>query len=158
MREKDYPEPEVIGCCEFKIVEEPLENLDLKGPMLDCGAGAYAAFEGWVRDENEGKAVTSLEYEAYADLAVKEGARVVEEARERFNIIDARCYHRSGHLRLGQMAVWVGVAAAHRSDAFSACRFIIDEVKSRVPIWKKEHYETGDSGWLRSERETSSNL
>ena len=135
----------------FKITGEPLESLDLKGPLAESGAGAYVAFEGWVRDLNDGKTVTSLEYEAYADLANKEGARIIAEAMERYDIHDARCIHRSGHLQIGQMAVWVGVTAGHRGDAFSACRFIIDEVKKRVPIWKKEHYQAGDSGWLRSD-------
>ena len=135
----------------FKIAETSLEELDLKKPFADVQAGGFAAFEGWVRDTNDGEAVTSLEYEAYAALAEKEGNRILAEAQDRFEILKAQCYHRIGHLQLGQMAVWVGVSAAHRDAAFKACRFIIDEVKSRVPIWKKEHYKSGDSGWVRCE-------
>ena len=135
----------------FRIADTALEKLDLKQPFADVRAGGFVAFEGWVRDTNEGEAVTSLEYEAYAKLAEKEGNRILAEAEDRFDILEAQCYHRIGHLQLGEMAVWVGVSALHRDAAFKACRFIIDEVKSRVPIWKKEHYKSGDSGWVRCE-------
>ena len=97
-------------------------------------------------------AVTRLEYEAFAELAEKEGARIVEEAIARFGVTRAACVHRVGSLDLGDVAVWVGVSAAHRDEAFRACRYIIDEVKHRVPIWKKEHYVNGDSGWVNCER------
>ena len=114
--------------------------------------GGFAAFEGWVRNHNEGLAVTRLEYEAFAELAEKEGARIVEEARAKFGVTRAACVHRVGSLDLSDVAVWVGVSAAHRDEAFRACRYIIDEVKHRLPIWKKEHYENGDSGWVNCER------
>ena len=139
----------------FRIADTPLEKMDLKKTFADVRAGGFVAFEGWVRDTNEGEAVTSLEYEAYAALAEKEGNRILAEAEDRFDILKARCYHRIGHLQLGEMAVWVGASAAHRDDAFKACRFIIDEVKSRVPIWKKEYYKSGDSGWVRGETVTT---
>ena len=96
--------------------------------------------------------VTRLEYEAFEALAVKEGERIVEEARQRFPILQAACVHRVGSLDIGELAVWVGVSAQHRDEAFAACRYIIDEVKHRVPIWKKEHYLNGDSGWVNCER------
>lgn len=115
---------------------------------MDERAGACATFEGWVRNRNEGQAVTSLEYEAFAPLAEKEGARILEEARAKFPILAARCVHRTGHLQLGEMAVWVGVTAEHRAAAFDACRYIIDEAKARVPIWKKEHYVGGATAWI----------
>ena len=88
-------------------------------------------------------------------LAVKEGERIVREAVEKFGIVRASCVHRVGELEIGDMAVWVGASAHHRDEAFRACRYIIDEVQSRVPIWKKEHYVTGDSwmGQLRKMRE-----
>src|SRR3546814_1125850 len=91
-----------------------------------------------------------LHYEAYAALAEAEGERVLSEALERFDILDARCVHRTGDLVIGDIAVWVGVTAAHRDAAFAACRHIIDEVKARVPIWKRERYAEG-----RSEEHTS---
>jgi molybdopterin synthase catalytic subunit len=120
--------------------------------LEDPAAGGYTAFEGWVRNHNEGHAVTRLEYEAYEALANKEGERIVQEAMERFGVIRAACVHRVGSLAIGDLAVWVGVSSRHRDEAFAACRYIIDEVKHRVPIWKKEHYVNGDSGWVNCER------
>ncbi|MDE2055464.1 MAG: molybdenum cofactor biosynthesis protein MoaE, partial [Xanthomonadaceae bacterium] len=71
-----------------------------------------------------------------------------EEAARRFAVQRIACVHRVGDLALGEMAVWVGVSAGHRAEAFDACRYVIDEVKARVPIWKREHYVDGASGWL----------
>ena len=120
--------------------------------LEDPAAGGYASFEGWVRNHNEGMAVTRLEYEAFELLANKEGERIVNEAIERFGVVKAACVHRIGSLAIGDLAVWVGVSSRHRAEAFAACRYIIDEVKHRVPIWKKEHYVNGDSGWVNCER------
>lgn len=132
----------------FELAESGIDVAGLRLVLRDEHAGAFASFEGWVRDHNEGKAVQGLRYEAYVALAEKEGERIVEEALGRFAIVDARCVHRIGELRIGELAVWVGVSAAHRGAAFDACRYVIDEVKSRVPIWKQEHYREGDAGWL----------
>jgi molybdopterin synthase catalytic subunit len=123
-----------------------------RASLEDPAAGGYAAFEGWVRNHNEGHAVTRLEYEAFEALANKEGERIVSEAMQRFGVIRAACVHRIGALAIGDLAVWVGVSSRHRAEAFAACRYIIDEVKHRVPIWKKEHYVNGDSGWVNCER------
>jgi adenylyltransferase/sulfurtransferase len=136
----------------FAFSRTSLAPDDYRATLGDPAAGGYAAFEGWVRDHNEGRRVRRLEYEAFEALAVKEGTRIVEEAIARFGVLKAACVHRIGDLGIGELAVWVGVSAAHRDEAFAACRFIIDEVKHRVPIWKKEHYEDGDSGWVNCER------
>jgi len=120
--------------------------------LQDPAAGGYASFEGWVRDHNEGLAVRRLEYEAFEALGLKEGERILDEAAARFPIAKALCIHRIGALAVGELAVWVGVSAVHRGEAFDACRYIIDEVKHRLPIWKKEYYENGDSGWVNCER------
>ena len=120
--------------------------------LADPASGGYASFEGWVRNHNEGLPVTRLEYEAFAELAVREGERIIAEACARFGVEHAACVHRVGDLAIGELAVWVGVSARHRDEAFRACRYIIDEVKHRVPIWKKEHYVNGDSGWVNCER------
>jgi sulfur-carrier protein adenylyltransferase/sulfurtransferase len=120
--------------------------------IIDPACGGYTSFEGWVRDHNEGQQVRHLEYEAFELLATKEGERIIAEAVARFGVEHAACVHRVGDLQLGEMAVWVGVSARHREEAFLACRYIIDEVKHRVPIWKKEHYLNGDSGWVNCER------
>lgn len=132
----------------FRLAEAPFDTAALRARLLDQRAGAFAAFEGWVRDHNEGKRVQGMRYEAYAKLAEREGEAILAEALERFAIVDAACVHRIGELALGEQAVWVGVAAAHRDAAFAACRWIIDEVKVRVPIWKHERYAEGNANWL----------
>jgi molybdopterin synthase catalytic subunit len=136
----------------FRFTQTAIDPSQARRELLDPGAGGYVSFEGWVRDHNEGQEVTRLEYEAFQELAVKEGERIVDEALRRFPVKHALCIHRVGTLGLSDMAVWVGVSSAHRGEAFDACRFIIDEVKHRVPIWKKEHYRSGDSGWVNCER------
>ena len=136
----------------FRFSTAALDTASLQREMRDESCGGFASFEGWVRNHNEGHAVTRLEYEAFVELAEKEGARIVDEAIAKFGVTRAACVHRVGSLALGDVAVWVGVSAAHRDEAFRACRFIIDEVKHRVPIWKKEHYVNGDSGWVNCER------
>lgn len=132
----------------FRIVHDPIDAGALKGALADAQAGACVTFEGWVRNHNEGQPVEALDYEAYAELAETEGARILAEAREKFAVTNAVCLHRVGALRIGDLAVWVGVSAAHRGAAFDACRYIIDEVKARVPVWKKEHYAGGASEWI----------
>jgi molybdopterin synthase catalytic subunit len=132
----------------FRISEQPLDLAVLRAELTDPRAGAFVAFEGWVRNLNEGRPVLSLEYEAYAELAEREGGRILAEARTKFALLDAVCVHRTGHLQLGDLAVWTGVTAPHRAAAFDACRYVIDEVKARVPIWKKEHYTDGATQWI----------
>jgi len=136
----------------FAFSRQPLDPAALAAGLADVASGGYASFEGWVRNENEGREVRRLDYEAFEELALKEGERIVAEAVERFGVRGARCVHRLGELGLGELAVWVGVSSGHRAEAFAACRYIIDEVKHRVPIWKKEHYLDGDSGWVNCER------
>lgn len=140
----------------FSIADAPFDIAPLRARLLRADAGAYASFEGWVRDHNDGRAALGLRYEAYVALAVAEGAKIVEEALTKFAIADAACVHRIGDLAVGDLAVWVGVSAAHRDAAFAACRWIIDEVKSRVPIWKHERYAEGDAAWLHPEPATLS--
>src|SRR5690606_9866116 len=132
----------------FRIADAPFDIAPLRQRLLHDRAGAFAAFEGWVRDHNEGGPVQGLRYEAYVALAEAEGARIVEEALARFGAIEACCVHRIGELAIGELAVWVGASAAHRDAAFDACRWIIDEVKARVPIWKHERYADGEAEWL----------
>lgn len=132
----------------FRISAEPIDPAALQTLLEDVRAGACVTFEGWVRHRNDGQAVQSLEYEGYVPLGKKEGERILAEARAKFRLIGAAGVHRVGHLQLGEMAVWVGVTAEHRGDAFEACRYIIDEAKARLPIWKKEHYVTGATVWI----------
>lgn len=132
----------------FGITSEPIDVTRWTELVADDSAGAFVFFEGRVRDNADGRKVQSLVYEAYDALAQKEGNRILREALAKFPIAKAACVHRAGHLNIGDTAVWVGVCGAHRSEAFEACRFVIDEVKQRVPIWKKEFYVEGDSGWV----------
>lgn len=132
----------------FRLSATPLDPVALQRAMADVRAGACVTFEGWVRNCNEGQPVLALDYEAYPLLADKEGARVLAEAREKFHVLAAQCVHRTGHLPLGELAVWVGVTAEHRGAAFEACRYVIDEMKARLPIWKKEHYVGGATAWI----------
>ncbi|NBX44855.1 MAG: molybdopterin converting factor [Gammaproteobacteria bacterium] len=141
-----------MSAARFTFSQSPLDGAALRERLTDVRCGGFCAFEGWVRDHNEGRAVRRLEYEAFEALAVTEGERIIAEACERFGVTRALCVHRVGDLDLGEMAVWVGVSAGHRDEAFKAARYIIDEVKHRVPIWKKEHYVDGDSGWVNCER------
>ena len=136
----------------FRFSSVPIDAGRERDALADPCCGGYASFEGWVRDHNDGRRVLRLDYEAYEALALREGERIVREALQRFGVNNAACVHRTGELALGEMAVWVGVAAAHRAEAFAACRWIIDEIKHRLPIWKKEHYVDGDSGWVNCER------
>jgi len=136
----------------IEVTSDAIDAETLKGTLANAGAGGFCSFEGWVRNENEGRTVERLEYEAYEPLVITEGNRVLAEARQRFPYLEAKCVHRTGLLEIGEMAVWVGVASPHRDEAFKACRYIIDELKVRLPIWKKEHYVDGDSGWVNCER------
>ena len=140
----------------FTLSDSSIQVASLRDALVHRHAGAFTSFEGWVRDHNQGRGVDGLRYEAYVVLAQAEGNRVLQEAQYKFAIVDARCVHRIGELGIGELAVWVGVTAAHRDAAFAACRYIIDEVKSRVPIWKHERYREGGAEWLHPEQGSSS--
>jgi len=136
----------------IKVTTAAIEPAELQANLQNPGAGGFCSFEGWVRNVNDGRTVERLEYEAYEPLVIAEGQKVLAEAKAQFPYLEARCVHRTGLLEIGDLAVWVGVAAPHRDEAFKACRYIIDELKVRLPIWKKEHYVDGDSGWVNCER------
>lgn len=135
----------------FLLCPEIIQHADLRRTLQRADAGALAVFEGWVRNHNEGREVLSLEYEAAPELCKGEAEMLLAEARARFEILDAVIAHRVGHLRVGDMAVWIGVASKHRAAAFDACRFLIEELKVRLPIWKKEHYAAGGAEWIGAE-------
>jgi molybdopterin synthase catalytic subunit len=113
----------------FELANTPFDPATMRAALLDDRVGGYASFEGWVRNHNDGRSVDGLAYEAYATLAESEGERILDEALAKFAILDARCVHRTGELAIGELAVWVVVADAHRDAAFYSIRFIIDEVK-----------------------------
>lgn len=132
----------------FSISAESLNRDELHELLANKAAGAIVVFEGWVRNHNEGKKVASLEYQVYQELALKEGQRILDEAREKFNLHHIVSVHREGHLKLGEVAIWVGATASHRDDAFKATRYVIDEIKHRLPVWKKEHYVVEEPQWV----------
>jgi molybdopterin synthase catalytic subunit len=135
----------------FRILDTELTPGAWREALADPRCGGFVTFEGWVRNSNDDHDVLRLEYQAYEALALKEGERIIAEAMEKFPIANAECVHRVGQLEIGDLAVWVAVSSGHRDEAFKACRYIIDEVKHRVPIWKKEFYTDGDSGWVNCE-------
>ena len=135
----------------FLVSEVAIDVGAAKKSVADNSCGALVVFEGWIRDHNEGQEVKRLEYEVYRPVAEKEGTRIIDEAMERFGVSHAICIHREGLLELGEIAVIVCVSSPHRGKAFDACRYIIDETKTRLPIWKKEHYVSGISEWVNCE-------
>lgn len=135
----------------FRLTQSPIVAVE----MESGDAGGYVTFEGKVRNRNEGRSVLKLEYEAFAPMAEAEGQRILDEATAAFGLSDAKAVHRIGILEIGETAVWIGVAAPHRAEAFRACSYVIDELKKRVPIWKKEHYSDGDSDWIGCHDEQS---
>jgi molybdopterin synthase catalytic subunit len=132
----------------FRLSDTAIDVACDRAALDNAATGACVTFEGRVRNHNHGRAVRRLDYQAYASLAEAEGEAILANAVERFGLREARCIHRVGSLAIGDVAVWVGVSADHRDAAFAACRWVIDEVKKRVPIWKNEHYADGESGWL----------
>ena len=134
---------------EFKITPNVVSLQSISTMQENNGIGARSVFEGTVRNTNDGHEVKKLEYECYESLAIKEGDQILDEAIETFDLIDAFCIHRVGTLDIGETAVIVVVTSGHRDQSFKGCRYIIDEVKVRVPIWKKEHYADGETEWLK---------
>lgn len=132
----------------FELTATAIEIKRYRENLSNASAGALVTFEGWVRNSNDGRQVLRLQYESFESLAVKEGRKIIDEALAKFDVLSCVCVHRTGELEIGQCAVWVGVTAVHRGDAFEACQYIIDNVKARVPIWKKEWYTDGSTEWI----------
>jgi molybdopterin synthase catalytic subunit len=131
----------------FAIVRTPIELLALEG-ILRTGDGGVVTFAGVVRDDVvNGRAVESLLYEAYEPMALREFETIAHEAQDRFGDVRIAIVHRVGELHVGEMSVAVLAAAAHREAAFDACRYTIDQLKRRAPVWKKERYSDGSARW-----------
>lgn len=125
----------------IRLVREAIDLGALHAPTP--ADGASCTFVGVVRDENAGRRVRFLEYEAYEEMALGQMQELAAEARRRWPLGDVRLVHRLGRLEIGEASVAVAVASPHRAEAFEACRFLIDALKKQVPIWKKEHFEGG---------------
>lgn len=120
----------------------------LVAEVSHAGAGAVASFVGAVRDVNDGSGVTGIEYEAYAPMADRELAAILDEASVRWPEARAAARHRVGYLAVGEVSVAVAVSSPHRAPAFEACRYVVEQLKRRVPVWKREHYTDGCRAWV----------
>ena len=140
------------GQDRFRVQSEALDPRYTESLVAHPGAGAIATFIGTVRDHARDRAVTHLEYEAYAPAAELNMAQIGDEIRERWGIDHVAIVHRVGSLTIGEASVVISVASPHRDAAFEACRYAIQRIKEIVPIWKKEHYADG-AIWLGSEHD-----
>lgn len=129
------------------LVEQPLNVRQIADRVVSPELGGVVTFVGAVRNHHAGRSVMRLEYSAYGPMADAEFGRIIAEAEARWPARVA-AEHRLGTLEVGEAAVVVVAAAPHRDAAFDACRYVIEELKRRVPIWKREHYTDGTAGWV----------
>jgi molybdopterin synthase catalytic subunit len=128
----------------YFVTEQDIDTAQLLAAVGDPSAGGTTLFVGTTRDENEGRIVERLEYEAYEAMAVEEMRRIGDEIARRWQVVAVSMVHRVGVVPVGQVSVAVAVSSAHREEAFAACRYGIDTLKATVPIWKKEFYRGGE--------------
>ena len=138
--------PPVSGGA-FRLVEGQIDVAAVVAEVADDRAGAVATFQGTVRSQSHGREVIALEYEAYEGMAENVIAEIAEEAKARYDLCEVAVTHRLGRVEIGETSVAIAVSAPHRQDALSACRQVIDQLKERVPLWKKELYEGGEE-WI----------
>jgi molybdopterin converting factor subunit 1 len=138
----DSPKPESAR-RRASITRESIDTRQVLEALKRGDDGAAVVFEGVVRNQTRGRRTLYLEYEAYEDMALQQMESLASEALERFQIRDAAIVHRLGHLEIGESSVLVVVTSAHRAPAFEACKWLIDTLKRKVPIWKKEYFEDG---------------
>lgn len=132
------------------IVERAIDPCAILQEVAHPRNGASVLFVGTVREANDGEAVSGLDYSAYSSMAERELAAIVAEAAERWKTSDIVVEHRIGTLELGEASVAIAAAHPHRGEAFEAARYIIEELKKRLPIWKREHYVNGRSEWVEA--------
>lgn len=130
-----------------ELTERPLDAAALAAALRTTADGATVTFVGTVRDHARGHRVVQLDYEAFGPMALKKMSAIEEEVRRRWPVTDIAIVHRTGSLHVGEASVVVAVTAAHRPEAFEACRHAIDTLKHTVPIWKKEFYAEGEA-WV----------
>jgi molybdopterin synthase catalytic subunit len=128
----------------FRVTQEPLVLQELVDFVTDPSAGAIATFIGTTRNNNDGRRVIALDYDAYPEMAEKELRRIGDEATSQWPLCRMAIAHRIGPVKITQASVMIAVSSPHRDAAFAACRFAIEEIKKTVPIWKKELYEGGE--------------
>jgi molybdopterin synthase catalytic subunit len=131
----------------FRLTADPLDASAAVAVVSSADCGAVTTFVGLVRDDNGGRRVLWLEYEAYVPLALKAFARIDEEAGEKWPSIALAIHHRIGRLEIGQPSIVIAAASPHRPEAFAACRYAIERIKQIAPIWKHEHF-AGGAVWI----------
>ena len=134
----------------FEVTADELDPGRVVEHVRRDDAGAIALFYGIVRDNNRGRKVMHLEYDAYPEMATKVMQRIADEVKERFNIAESAIQHRTGRLEVGETSLLVAVSSAHRKEAFEACHALVDRLKEEVPIWKKEVFEGGEE-WIEGD-------
>ncbi len=132
----------------FELTSSPVDAAALGERLATPDAGACVVFEGRVRNHHRGREVLRLEYEAYPRMAMREGKAILAEAERDFPGCRIGCVHRTGKLGLGETALWICVFSAHREAAFDACRVVLEAIKERLPVWKKEFYADGEAVWV----------
>ena len=130
------------------ITEDPIDTTAVMARVASDGYGATVLFVGTVRDQNGGQGVSGLDYTAYEAMALDELDRILGEAQDRFAGTAVAAVHRVGTLAPGEISIAVAAAHAHRASAFDAARYVIEEVKRRLPVWKREHYLDGTREWV----------
>lgn len=131
------------------LTSDPINTASALDYLHSGQAGAIDVFLGTVRDNTQERSVDRLEYEAYDRMAINEMQKIADEACQRWPVLRYTVIHRKGTLQIGEIAVLIGVATAHRADAFEACRYMIDTIKQTVPIWKKEVFTDGEE-WVNA--------
>ncbi|MBI2815228.1 MAG: ThiF family adenylyltransferase [Opitutae bacterium] len=139
----------------FELADQPIDSAAWRTRLAHGAAGALVVFEGWVRNHHLGRPVTELEYEAFDAHARLEGEAIIAEVEQDYPGCRVCCVHRTGRLRVGELSVWIGAAAPHRAAAFLACRQVIEELKRRLPVWKKEHHPDGATEWVNCTAEAA---
>jgi molybdopterin synthase catalytic subunit len=140
-----------MAVTDCRITREPIDATALLHAVPAPSDGAVLLFWGVVRDHNEGRAVRHLDYDAYPAMAEAVLQEIASEVRQRWPIGGIAIVHRVGRLEIGDASVGIAVASPHRADAYEASRYIIEELKRRVPIWKREGYVEGEDRWLGGE-------
>lgn len=139
---------EADGRCCSAVVDQPIDTASLVRAVADPGAGATALFLGTVRNVHAGRSVTGIDYHAYAAMATRQLAAIVAEASQRYGTCGIAAEHRVGYLALGEISVAIAASHERRAPAFAAARYVIEEIKRRLPIWKREHYADGTREWV----------
>ena len=137
------------------LVDRPIDITALVSEVARPSNGATVLFIGTVRDVNDGRAVTGMEYSAYRGMAERELTDIVRETAEQFDTLDVVVEHRLGALELGEASVAIAVAHPHRGAAYAASRYVIEQLKRRVPIWKLEYYVDGTREWVDPTRQAN---